>query len=175
MNRPEPQPIAVRPIDPANSEHITLVAERMRATLVEVIGPEGHSMYTLDWLRDRVRHHLRPEECIGNVFLAQDVTGEVIGHTIVRIEDASSATPLGLISTIYVLPSIRRFGVARALLDAAELWLAGEHAATFATDTSETNLPLIRLMEKRGYQITLRSAEKRMVRLSRNASPTEAG
>jgi GNAT superfamily N-acetyltransferase len=141
----------------------------MRATLIEVLGVEGETLYTQEWLRDRVRWHLQPKECDGQVFLAQDCTDHIIGQVILRVEADAPAPPLGLISTIYILPSFRRAGVARALLDAGEAWLLRRQVATLATDTSEANMPLIRLFESRGYAITFRSAEKRMVRLSRSA------
>jgi len=167
MTWQDSQPITIRRIDPGDVRQIDTVADRMRATLTEVLGAEGFSMYSLDWLRERVRWHLKPEECTGSVLLAQARAGEVIGHIILRVEDASSLMPLGLISTIYVDPPFRRSGVAQALLDAGEAWLVRERAATLATDTSETNTPLIQLFEKRGYKINFRSPEKRMIRLSR--------
>jgi GNAT superfamily N-acetyltransferase len=161
------QTVSIRPIDAANGREIALVADRMRATLVEVIGEKGHNMYTSEWLRDRVRWHLGGNHCIGRVLLAIDSTGAIIGHIIARVEDASARAPVGLVSTIYVCPPFRRRGVARALLDAIEAWLMEQRVAALATDTSETNRPLIELFVQRGYGITFHSIEKRMVRLSR--------
>jgi GNAT superfamily N-acetyltransferase len=163
-----PKPILIRPIHPDNDREMELVAERMRATLAEVIGEEGYNMYTLEWLRDRVRWHLSGDECVGRVLLALDSAGAIMGHMIARVEDASTTTPVGLISTIYVCPPFRRRGVAKALLDAGEAWLRDQRVATLATDTSESNQPLIELVVRRGYAITFHSIEKRMVRLSRS-------
>ena len=142
----------------------------MRATLTEVLGEEGYNMYTPEWLRDRVLWHLHGNYCVGQVLLAVNSTGTVMGHIIARVEEASTTkTPVGLISTIYVCPPFRRLGVASALLDASEAWLTTQRVATLATDTSETNRPLIELFAQRGYAVTFHSVEKRMVRLSRTA------
>ena len=43
----------LRPISLADTVAIDLVAERMRATLIEVEGEDaGGAMYSMDWLRD---------------------------------------------------------------------------------------------------------------------------
>jgi GNAT superfamily N-acetyltransferase len=140
----------------------------MRATLAEVLGEDGYHMYTPEWLRNRVLWHLNEEQCIGRVLLAVDSKGTIIGHVIARVEDASTASPVGLVSTIYVCPDFRRCGVARALLEASEAWLIEQKVSTLATDTSETNQPLLELFRQRGYAVTFHSTEKRMVRLSRH-------
>ncbi len=159
--------IVIRPIDPRNDQEIDLVAERMRATLAEVLGEEGYNMYTPEWLRNRVRWHLDEEQCIGRVLLAVNSQGTIMGHVIARVEDAFAPESIGLVSTIYVCPALRRRGIAKALLDASEGWLTEQRVATLATDTSETNRPLIDLFMQRGYAVTFHSTEKRMVRLSR--------
>ena len=159
--------ISIRPIDADNDQEIELVADRMRATLVEVIGEKGYNMYTPEWLQNRVRWHLGGNQCLGRILLAIDSTGAIIGHIIARVEDASTSASVGLISTIYVCPPSRRRGVAKALLDASEAWLMEQRVASLATDTSETNRPLIELFRQRGYDVTFHSIEKQMVRLTR--------
>jgi GNAT superfamily N-acetyltransferase len=162
------QPILIRPIDPGSDREIDLVAERMRATLAEVLGETGNNMYTPEWLRDRVRWHVHGDQCAGRVLLAVDSTEVIMGHIIARVEEDSSTMPVGLVSTLYVCPPFRRRGVAKALLDASEAWLKDQGVATLATDTSESNRPLIELFAQRGYAVTFHSVEKRMVRLSRS-------
>lgn len=45
----------IRPIDPLSSSEIEWVATHMWLTLMEVLGDQqGGSMYTMDWLRERV-------------------------------------------------------------------------------------------------------------------------
>lgn len=158
----------VRPLDPACDTEIAWVAQHMRETLIEVLGPtRGSTMYSMEWLQERVRWHLRPADCTGQVLLAEQPDGQTIGHTIVRIDQDEAGATLGLISTTYVVPAARRAGVAAALLRAGEDWLIAHGAPTLATNTSDTNWPLIRLYEKHGYQITLRAPEAHMVRLTR--------
>lgn len=152
----------VRPLDPAE---IDLVAERMRDTLVEVLGAErGATMYERDWLRDRVRFHLdHPDRAVFVVVRAD----AVVGHGIFRLQEEADLGEVGLVSTTYVLPAHRRIGAAGALLDAGEAFLAGRGARVFATYTSDTNTPLVRLYERRGYRVSLRDPAVRMIRLSR--------
>lgn len=157
----------VRPLDPTDEVEIDLVAQRMRLTLIEVLGEaEGGAMYSMEWLRDRVRWHLDSKQCLGGVFLIES-DGLVCGHTIVRVESEADGTPVGLFSTIFVVPACRRLGFAETLLDEGEAWFRSHHLRRFATNTSATNDALIRLFEKRGYAIVLRVPETQMVRLAK--------
>ncbi len=145
----------VRPL--RGTDELELVAERMRATLVEVLGQQrAVDLYSMDWLRNRSRE-LRDE---GAIFVAVD--GAVVGHTIVRMEPDA----LGLFSTTWVQPEHRRKGVAEALLDRGERWLLDNGARLLATNTSATNSPLIALYERRGYAIAFRDGD--MVQLRRD-------
>lgn len=142
-----------------------LVAHRMRLTLIEVLGEaRGRTLYTLEWLQERVRWHLDPEQCTGRVLLA-DSGGDVLGHTIVRLDEERSSTHAGLFSTIYVAPEARGRGIATQLLLHGERWLARQGARESATHTAEWNERLIRLFEGQGYRIAERFPTARMVRL----------
>ena len=156
-------------LHPDETERIALVAERMRDTLVEVLGQaRGKSLYSPSWLRARVLEHLeRPD---AEVFLAID--GAVLGHTIVR-EEPWSGGRLGLFSTTYVTPEARRQGVADALLEHGESWMRARGLLRAATNTAVDNTPLHRLFALRGYAVDLQEGE--MVRLARDlSSETEA-
>lgn len=155
----------VRPIDPTSAAEIALVAERMRATLVEVLGEaRGTSMYSLEWLVERVRFHLDPAREAA-VFVAEDAGGEIVGHSIVRSELDDEQRAFGLVSTTYVLPSHRRLGLASALLAHEEAWMRERGLERAATDTARDNHRLIALYRKHGYEIALEAGE--MVRLER--------
>ncbi|HLK14530.1 MAG TPA: GNAT family N-acetyltransferase [Fimbriimonadaceae bacterium] len=140
----------VRPINPARDAEIELVAQRMRATLIEVLGEErGVAMYTPESLSDRVRFHLDPSRCTGEVLLAE-TDGEVCGHTIVRVQE-ESGSPVGLFSTIYVDPRHRGKGVATALLERGEEWMRARGMAEFVTYTAPWNETLRHILTARGY------------------------
>lgn len=154
----------LRAISLADTAVIDLVAARMRATLVEVEGEDaGGAMYSMDWLRERVRWHL--DGRAAEVVVAQDISGNIVGHTIYRVESEAATDPgpadtigetpraarFGLISTTYVLPEARRLGVAQRLLHRAEAWFVEQHALTSCTWTSATNTPLIALYAGNGY------------------------
>lgn len=176
----------IRAVQAASDQEIQLIAKRMRMTLMEVLGAEeGAQLYTLDWLRERVRFHLDPDQCVAQVLLAESeeeddaastsaassLESKILGHAIVRVEPArgkavpSSPDEYGLMSTIYVPPDHRRQGIAEALLDAVETWVSARGLARCATNTGKHNLKLIQLMEKRGYEIRLRTED--MVQLVR--------
>lgn len=99
----------LRVINPSSIPEIELIACRMRETLIEVLGDRrGEAMYSIEWLKDRVMFHLDPARSTGQVFVAENETGEITGHFIVRIEQTESGESFGLGSTIYVVPVFRR-------------------------------------------------------------------
>ncbi len=156
--------VRIRALASSADAEIALVAARMRDTLIEVLGEErGGAMYSMEWLDDRVRHHLDPARCEGAVFLAE-IGDEIVGHTIVRVETDEDGSTFGLFSTTYVLPAHRRASVASQLLDAGERWMVERDLAHAATYTSDTNTKLIRLYETRGYAIVLRTSEMVVLR-----------
>lgn len=161
--------VHVRTIDPDASAEIELVATRMRETLIEVLGEErGASMYTMEWLRDRVRFHLGRTRSTGEVFVAEGEGGQgILGHVIVRIDRDDNLVPIGLFSTIYVQPDARRSGIASKLVSVAERWIDGRSLARAMTYTSDTNVRLMRLFEKHGYHVSARFAAEEMVRLEK--------
>jgi hypothetical protein len=72
----------------------------MRLILIEGEGEEARgSMYSLDWLRERVRWHLDPGCCIGAVFVVEAADGAIAGHTIVRVAHDAQGRRFGLVST----------------------------------------------------------------------------
>lgn len=148
--------VAISTIDRESEVEIGLVAERMRQTLIEVLGEErGGSMYTMDWLRERVRFHLDPNRCDGEVFLARDLRGAIAGHAIVRVETERDLK-FGLFSTFYVAPQYRGAGVGRDLAAAGEAWMRERQVSEARTYTAEDNGPLHAMMRSLGYEIYLR-------------------
>jgi len=135
--------VRLRDLDPLSEAEITLVAERMGATLVEV---EGQELYDLDWRIARVRWHLEAANVEARVVLGIDEGGAIVGHTILRVE-----LGLGLVSTSYVIPQARRQGFAAAFLQDAEAWFRARQLPLTATWTSSTNEPLIALYGRHGF------------------------
>jgi GNAT superfamily N-acetyltransferase len=163
----------IREIDPRNDAEIELVAARMRDTLIEVEGHEvGGALYTIEWLRERVRWHLNPQTAIAKIFLAIDADEEIIGHTIVRKEIDEHGNVHGLFSTTYVVPAARKTGTADKLLSSGERWMMEVGLPSAATWTSATNAKLIALYAKRGYVETAQHVHEVtgtvMVKLERN-------
>ncbi len=152
----------IRPLAPATDEAIGLIAQRMRQTLIEVLGEErGGPMYTQDWLEQRVRWHLDPSRA-AEIFVATD-DATVVGHALVRLEGDDPS--VGVFSTIYVVPSRRRDGVARGLLEAGERWMIAAGLRRARTYTDRHNAKLIALFGSRGYAQA--PAERGFVRLQR--------
>lgn len=152
--------VVIRPISEDDDGDIRLVAKRMRATLVEVLGQErGEAMYSLEWLEARVRYHLDRTACEGEVLGAYSELDELVGHAIVRKEVSEDEDSFGLFSTIYVVPGARRSGAASQLIAAGEAWMIERSLKVFRTYTDQNNEPLIRLFEKHGYAIVMRKDE----------------
>lgn len=149
---------------------IELVAARMRATLEEVLGAErGRTMYTMAWLIARVRQHI-DGDLDSEVLLAENASGDIVGHTIVRVDEGRNGDTIGLFSTIYVVPAYRRQAVATQLIQAGENWMAARGLATFSTYTSTTNDKLIHLFQKHGYTVVMEITEKSMVVIEKSVS-----
>ena len=159
----ENKTIQIRPIDRFSTAEIELVASRMRLTLEEVLGKDkGQSMYSIDWLINRVQQHINGE-LDGEVFLSLNSTGVITGHTIVRVDSDENETPFGLFSTIYVIPADRKHTIASQLINYGELWMREKGLSKFSTYTSTTNIKLINLFRKRGYEIAGKDNQKNMV------------
>lgn len=142
----------VRPIDRHSDTEISLVAQRMRQTLVEVLGEdEGESLYSMEWLLQRVQWHLDPNQAVAEVFLAEDPQGTIVGHTIVRKEVNDCQREIGLFSTTYVEPDFRKTGVATELLEEGEKWILQQGLPSSETHTAQDNRKLINLFQRRGY------------------------
>ena len=142
-------------IRPQLAEHedqiIQLIAERMRLTLIQVLGEDrGGSMYEMDWLVDRVRFHMDPTRCTGRIIIAELDELLVAGHTIVRVENKDE----GLFSTIYVAPPHRGRGIGQDLVSAGEHWFRSLRVARMTTYTHPKNAGLIHLFKNRGYSLT---------------------
>jgi len=117
---------------------------------MEVLGDEeGESLYTMEWLEHRVRFHLDPTRCLGQIFLCSGPEGQRLGYTIVRREEPT----LGLFSTTYVEQPWRRHGVARELLQQGEDWMRQLGLQRAATYTAEDNVKLHQLYLSQGYQL----------------------
>lgn len=141
----------------------------MRLTLEEVLGKErGGGMYDRDWLEDRVRQHLDGRIERAAVMVAEE--DEIVGHTIVRVDADESGAPIGLFSTIFVVPEHRRIGVAGSLIRAGEAWMRRQAMATARTYTAVDNTPLHRLFERHGYSIVAERGEFAI--LSRSLAPS---
>ena len=159
--------MTIREINPASADEVALVASRMRQTLVEVLGEEkGTALYSMDWLVNRVRWHLDPEQTVAKVFLMERSDGWITAHAIARIEYDERCKPYGYFSTVFVEPGSRRQGVASALIRHVENWLRGVGMLTVIYNTAVGHQKLIRLFEQHGYRISHRTAE--MVQLSKS-------
>jgi len=128
-----------------------LVAARMAATLVEVLGVErAAAVHTPDEIRARLDWHLTPGHA-ATVLLARGDDGAVRGHTLLRVHEESGQAPAGLFATIHVQTDGRRRGVASALIAAGEAWMAGRGLTRALTWTDVGNAALVACFERHGY------------------------
>lgn len=159
--------IEIRPIDPNSPVEIKLVANRMGVTLDEVLPKSSdHPQYEVSWLIQRVQQHISGE-LSAQVYLAV-YQEEIIGHTIVRIEDKN----FGLFATTYVTPKFRKHQVASKLIIQGEKWMLDYSLSLSKTYTDQQNFKLIKLFEKHGYTITEVVDSNNMLILSKSLIPS---
>ncbi len=153
----------IREIDPQSDDEVLIVAQRMRQTLVEVLGSDkGESMYSMDWLINRVRWHLDPKNTHGKVFLIENQEGTILGHGIARIDHG---TNFCYFSTIFVEPSSRRKGLATQLINHVEDWFLRLKVVKIIYNTAKNHSAIISLFKSHGYFITKTDTE--MIELSK--------
>jgi GNAT superfamily N-acetyltransferase len=147
--------IRIREIDPGSQSEISLVAERMRLTLVERVGTQrAEAMYSIEWLVDRVRWHLDPSQTTAKIFLVEGHSCQIIAHAIARLERDEVGKAFGYFSTIYVDPTSRGQGVATSLMLKVESWLREMKMPKVIYNTADDHEELIRLYGRHGYTIT---------------------
>ncbi len=145
----------------------------MHLTLLEVEGEKGRQEYPIAWTRTRLRELLdttRAHPAQVYLAVARDDPMRIVGHTILRINAMPDGHLYGLISTTYVDPAHRRFGIADRLLDRGEAWIRAQGMLEAATWTSAANMRLVRLYEKHHYAVTeraLHDSGTMMVRLTK--------
>jgi len=92
-------------------------------------------------LRDMAAIQANPE--IGVAFVAYGAAGEALGFAEVALRrdyvNGTESSPVGFLEGIYVIPEARRQGIARALVAAAERWVAAAGCREFASDAALDN------------------------------------
>lgn len=163
MEPPDPN-LKIREIDRDSEIEIALVASRLRQTLVEVLGEEkGTGLYSMEWLLDRIRFHLDPQET-KKIFLVDDDAGHIRAQAIARVEREGQSS-YGYFSTIFVEPNFRNQGLATRLILHVESWFRRLNMPKIIYNTADNHTKLIRLFERHGYRITLYASE--MVQLTK--------
>jgi len=163
----------IREINRHSDLEISLVASRMRQTLIDVLGEQkGRDMYTMDWLKERVLWHLDPTKSKAKIFLSENAQFEITGHAIARVERDESGIEYGYFSTIYVDSESRRQGIATALMETVERWFVERQMPKMIYNTATTNTRLIGLFNEHGYGVI--SSEGEMVQLMKVLRPNES-
>ena len=115
-----------------------------------------------DELEDGMREHRARTDA--EVFVAEDGKGTLCGFIEVgarRFADGCATSPVGYIEAWYVDPSMRRHGVGRALLSAAERWARNQGYREMASDALLDNDVSHRAHRHAGYQEVERSVKFR--------------
>ena len=158
--------IRIREINPDSQSEVSLVAERMRLTLIERVGERrAAAMYSMSGLVDRVLWHLDSNRTIAKIYLVEDYANRIIAHAIARLERDEEGNVFGYFSTIYVEPGLRNQGVATRLMLKVESWLREMKMSKVVYNTAADHEGLIRLYSRHGYVITHREGE--MIQLTK--------
>lgn len=106
----------------------------------------------LQGARDFLRARLEGDESV--LLLARDpASGDLLGFTQLYPSFSSVAIRrVWVLNDLFVQPTARRRGVARALMDAAREFACAEHALRLTLETAEDNMPAQTLYESLGYR-----------------------
>ena len=160
-----PRPF-IRPINPKDKTEIRDVVQKMRATLVEVMGTkQGEEYYSDEWLEHRVYFHLNLKES-ACIFLA-DIHDKTIGQAIVRIEKEDEKA-YGFFSTLYVCPEYRRRGIAKCLIESVLKWCEAHSLSRVIYNTAADHHSVIHLFKSFDFKEILWSTNQ-MVQLERSS------
>lgn len=88
-------------------------------------------------------YFLRAKPLDGITFVAESPEGTLCGFTELSIRreyvEGATTTPVAYLEGLFVLPSFRRMGVARQLIEASERWAREQGCQEFASDTELSN------------------------------------
>jgi aminoglycoside 6'-N-acetyltransferase I len=142
------------------------------------------SVEASNWLalRQALWPHCTPEEHLSEmeawcanparyaVFLASTQSGHVIGFAEAAIRkeyvNGTDTSPVGFLEGVYVTAEFRQRGVARALVTAVEVWVAGAGYQELASDTEIENKLSQEMHQALGFEETERIVffRKRLVK-----------
>jgi len=91
------------------------------------------------------------------VQLAFDASGRAVGFAELSIRNCAEGCEtdrIGYLEGWFVEPDVRRQGVGRALVEAAEAWARRQGCVEFASDTHIDNLPSAKAHEALGFTET---------------------
>jgi len=93
-------------------------------------------------------------------FLARGEDGAVAGFAEVSLRhdyvNGCTTSPVGFLEGLFVVPAARRRGIARALVAAAEDWVAHRGCSEFASDVLEENVESRKVHAALGFSQTER-------------------
>jgi ribosomal protein S18 acetylase RimI-like enzyme len=143
----------IRDINPNSNEEIKIVAERMRETLIEVLGKDkGESMYSLEWLTERVLWHLDSKNTDGKVIVICNKEQKIFGHAICRIDYDDQKKPFGYFSTIFLAQEFRNLGLASEIVTFVENWFISKNVNKFVYNTATNHTAILKLFHKHGFK-----------------------
>lgn len=161
--------LRIRPLDSTSTEEIALIADRMKKTLVDVMGEEkGSSYYPDDFFLERLKWHIDlKDHC---ELLVCELGQQIVAHAIVRVENDEEIhhKPFSYFSTIYTAPEWRRRGLARQLIEKVHEWSLKKSLDKITYSTAKNHHGLISLFEEFGYNIIVETDE--MVRMAKELS-----
>jgi GNAT superfamily N-acetyltransferase len=142
--------LSIDPIDASQTAACAVIAHRMALTLMEA--PKmtfAEAMAQLPFAEARLGHYLDASQAKRRVWAAR-LQGEIVGHTMGQI-DVDATGPFGFMGTFYVIPTLRRRGIARALLRTNAQWLTDLGMRRLVYRTAADYEPMIALLTREGF------------------------
>jgi GNAT superfamily N-acetyltransferase len=142
--------LSIEEVRPGQDALCAVIAHRMALTLMEA--PKMgfvEAMSQLPFARERLDFYLDPSKCQGRVWVAR-FEGECVGHTM-GMAERDEAGAVGHMGTFFVIPGLRRRGIARALLRANANWLSSLGLVRIVYRTAEDYTPMQALLLSEGF------------------------
>ena len=146
-------------IEPATRDDLEAVADCWVALAREQREHGSHVLPEAN--REAILETLAAHQVAGGLLVAQ-LEDELVGFATVTVERGSFAldSTRGVLSNLYVKPAFRNQGVGRALLEAAEAYLADRDVEVVTLEAMADNEAARRFYRRHGYE-TYRVAMER--------------
>ncbi len=151
----------IRSIDKQSDSELSLVTKRSMETVLETI-PEfknsediarkAFSNFSFNEMREMIKKDFDNKNHMLLLAISKE-TKDILGHAIFSIKIDDNERKYGFCFSRYVIPEVRKHGIASELLKEQEVFWKNNHAEYIIAQTHHKNVKLQNLFLKHGYQM----------------------